>query len=118
MYRLPRDVDVSFLLGRKLIQICVNRQQTIFRFDENVSIMVESPVTIRDADNHVHCYEDNTAIDKYVLSLLDADVISAVPQESGELTIIFDKGQELRLVDDSEKYESYRISWRNGVITV
>jgi hypothetical protein len=41
MYGLKKDTDLSFLNGRELVQAAVGLYQTIFRFDEDVTISAE-----------------------------------------------------------------------------
>jgi hypothetical protein len=41
MYGLKKEMDLSFLNGRELIQIAVGLYHISFRFDEDVAISVE-----------------------------------------------------------------------------
>lgn len=41
MYGFKSDIDLSFLNGRKLIQIAIGLYHVSFRFDEEVAVSVE-----------------------------------------------------------------------------
>jgi hypothetical protein len=40
MYRLPRETDLSFLLGAELLQVCVGMNEVILHFDREIRITV------------------------------------------------------------------------------
>lgn len=42
MYGLKKEIDLSFLTGRELIQVAIGRYHVSFRFDEDVAISVEA----------------------------------------------------------------------------
>jgi hypothetical protein len=42
MYRLKKEIDLSFLTGRELVQVAIGSFQVQFHFDEDVAVSVEA----------------------------------------------------------------------------
>ena len=120
MYRLPKNIDLSFLKGRELIQVAIGLYHISFRFDENVAISVEGE--FRYFDGEVECVWRHDAGSPQVaartVSLLGATIEDSEGRENGTLTLIFSNGQRLTFLDSSEHYESYDITRPGHTIVV
>lgn len=46
MYGLKKEIDLSFLTGRELIQVAIGSFQVQFHFDEDVALSVEGDFAI------------------------------------------------------------------------
>ncbi len=117
MYRLPENIDLSFLLQKELEQICFGLHQVIFNFNGNISISVESKMRCVTETSQV-------LIDRYsaeaslLCSLLGYSIIQTKGQEDGTLSLIFSNNIILNIYDDNLSYESYIIRNESKTIIV
>ena len=118
MYGLPSTLDLSFLCGKTLLQICVGGADLILNFDGDVSITVTSSVGWTNAQKAHDVYEDFSKAVSVVATLLNKPVVSSRGNPSGTLTLEFLGGVTLELYDDSKQYESYVIKHGSDVIVV
>lgn len=118
MYGLPEDIDLNFLMGKRLIQICISTHQIIMRFDDDITISVESAIKLFDDKGDVHLYEDNRSINQDLLMLLENSISDVISNKTGTLILHFDNGNKVELNDDSAKYESYQIVGDGQTIVV
>lgn len=120
MYGLKKDVDLSFLTGRELIQVAVGVYQTVFRFDEDVAISVEGEFRYFDGQAEWTWRPEPgcSLIAARTVALLGATVESFETNANGTLALTFSNGYRLTLADSSRKYESYQITRPGETIVV
>lgn len=119
MYGLPPNVDLGFLKGKRLIQICVGANDLILRFDEDgVSIVITSLIGIHVRSNIYKRYSDFRESASSVVKFLDDSVTGVHGEPDGTLTVEFRGGGKFRVYDDSEHFESYVIHNKEKVIVV
>jgi hypothetical protein len=118
MYGLNKDVDVSFLLNRELIQLCIGLYQAILRFDDAVDITL-------DCEFHLNPgLEVGTAKDPARMRFLDLASLLGSPVSEvrnpgdGTLCLQFSNGSTLEIVDSNPNHESFTITTRNQLIVV
>ena len=120
MYGLKTDIDLSFLNGRELIQLCTGLYQTIFKFDEEVAISVE--VEFRYFNGHDESIwrpePGSSALAARTASLLGTTIENFESDESGSLILTFSNGQRLTILDSSKEYQSYDITRPGETIVV
>jgi hypothetical protein len=75
------------------------------------SIMVEGRWEVRDAEGHnVDQVQEHATREAYrVHRLLSRDVVSSTVDAPRSFALLLDSGDELRVFDDSERYESFAI---------
>ncbi len=111
MYGVPADLDLSFLHGTVLIQVCLGQHQVQFHFHPTGSIFVEGGWELRDAAGEwmdgttegverPRCRSDR---------LLGGRVAGSEVSAPRWFALRFDGGEVLRVFDDSEQYESFQI---------
>lgn len=116
MYGLKPDVDLSFFLGKELIQVAVGPYDVQFHFHESVSLSVQNRIehisegveTEWDGD------ENKPLAAASLLGLIGSSVTSVQGDSDGTLTLRFSNGDLLRVFDDNEHYESYQINPSDG----
>jgi hypothetical protein len=120
MYGLKKDIDLSFLNGREVIQVAIGVYQTQFGFDEDVTIYVHSQFSYFDGrDEWIWKPEGGAAqIAARTLSLLGTTIQSFEGQENGTLSLVFSNGQRLTIFDNSTEYESYDITRPGSTVVV
>ena len=120
MYGLKKELDLSFLAGRELIQLAIGVYQVQFGFDEDVRISVESEFRYFDGQAEWIWRPEPRAssIAARAVALLGATIESFGSNIDGTLTLAFSNQHRLTILDSSKEYESYDISRPGQTITV
>jgi hypothetical protein len=119
MYGLPSDVDLSFLVGAEVIQVCIGSQQAqIHFFPEGVSIFVETDMTFRSPAGRVSRYESVPESAPSLVTLLHDVVKQARAETPRILRLEFSSGAVLHIEDTSEHDESFQIKHGDLLIVV
>ncbi len=118
MYGLPPDMDLDFLCGCELIQICVGANECILNFHPDLSILITSQIGYLNSGGEykrfIH-FPDAVAS----ISVLLGQQISAVTgHPDGTLRLFFASNARLDLFDDSKQFESYVIKGKGQLIVV
>jgi hypothetical protein len=118
MYGLPQSTDLSFLVGRKSIQVCIGLHEAILNSDGGTSIRLECEFYLRDkaeiADNTtVPCAKKTDLV-----RLLGTHTVGVTNRGAGELAVAFSNGAILTLVDSNPGHESYQITHLSETIVV
>ncbi len=104
MYGLKKEIDLSFLTGRELIQLAIGVYQVQFGFDEDVRISVESEFRYFDGQAEwIWRLEPGS-------SSIGATIESFGSNIDGTLTLAFSNQHRLTILDSSKEYESYDIT--------
>jgi len=118
MHGLKKDVDLSFLTGREVVQVAIGMYQVIFAFDEDVSISVEGAFTYSDRARETVWKPTSPDAAASAVVLLGTKVEQAKGEENGTLTLTFSNGGCLTIPDSSREYESYQITRPGETIVV
>jgi hypothetical protein len=111
MYGVPADLDLAFLQGAELIQVCLGCHQVQFRFHPIGVISVEGSWELLDAaGDRIDRSHDSMDRPPYQFHrLLGRSVVSTEVSAPDWFALRFDGGDVLRVFDDSEQYESFQI---------
>jgi hypothetical protein len=118
MYGLPADVDLTFLTGAMLTQVCVGQNEVILNFDNDSSIMIAGDVRLLPPDQLQQELQEAPAIGAAVVVLLGRTLQSAQGDATGTTTLQWDDGSTLDLRDSWPDWESYTISHSGTTIVV
>src|SRR4051794_32153714 len=115
MYGVPADLDLAFLHGAVLVQVCLGQYQVQFHFHPTGSISVEGGWDLHDATGaRLDGRHDGPDRPPYQLHrLLGRRVVASEVSAPESCALRFEGGEVLRLYDDSPQYESFQI---DGVI--
>ncbi|HWA94406.1 MAG TPA: DUF6188 family protein [Terracidiphilus sp.] len=120
MYGLNEDVDLEFLDGRELIQLCVGVHQLIFNFDELVTISVEGKFSYFDSDHEAVLQptpQTSTSIAR-TAALLGSSIKKYTSAADGTLILEFSNQHRLTLFDSDPRFEAYTIKSPGRTIVV
>lgn len=109
MNGLSANVDLTPLSGVRVIQLCFGENELQLRFDTGARAVVESVVVYRDAaalELRTSKYSEAAAV---LCRMLGQQVLSAARETDGGLYLRFENGDELRILNDSAKYESFQL---------
>ena len=120
MYGLKKEVDLSFLRGRELIQVATGSFQVQFRFDEDVAVSVEAECRYFDGQQEWVWKQEPSSphVAARTVALLGASIRSFDSSENGTLVLTFSNGHRLTVVDSFKEYESYDITRPGHTIIV
>jgi hypothetical protein len=109
MYGLPDDIDLSFLEGATLLQVCLGENEVILRFDPDLSITIESTFRARTPARQGALFRDPRSAAAVLVELISDVITKAHGRTDGTLRLSFSRGGVLEIYDDSKQYESYQI---------
>ena len=120
MHGLKKEIDLSFLNGRELIQLAVGLYHAIFKFDEDVAISVEGEFRYFDGQAEWIWRPEpgSSLVAARTVALLSATIESLESNPNGTLALTFSNGQRLTFADSSREYESYQITRPGETIVV
>ena len=120
MYGLKAEIDLSFLVGRELIQVAIGVYQVQFGFDEDVRISVESEFRYFDgrAEWIWRPEPGSSFIAARAVALLGATIETFRSNTDGTLILAFSNEHRLTILDSSKEYESYDITRPGQTIIV
>jgi len=120
MWGLKKEIDLSFLTGRELIQVAIGSFQVQFHFDESVAVSVEAEFRYFDGlQEWVWQQEPSSSlIASRTVGILGASIMSFESSENGTLALTFSNGHRLTIVDSFKEHESYDITRPGHTIIV
>jgi hypothetical protein len=119
MYGLPKNIDLSFLVGKTIIQVCVGFNEIILNLDEgHISICIQSACACHSEDGSTLQIEAYPVSASTICGLLGKPITQAQGEENGTLTIKFLGGSVFTVYDDDKQYESYQIKHGDKLIVV
>jgi hypothetical protein len=120
MYGLRKEIDLSFLTGRELIQVAIGSFQVQFHFDEDVTVSVEAEFRYFDGQDEWIWQQEPSSpqIAARTVAMLGASITSFETNENGTLALTFSNGHRLTILDSFKEYESYDITRPGQTIIV
>lgn len=118
MFGLRADVDLTFLVGRTLEQVCFGLHDLILNFDAQTSILITSCIEIGSKSGELRRHTDFRDGAPGLLLFVDDVVTKANGSSDGTLTLDFGGGGSLIIYDDSRQFESYVIKAGQRTIVV
>jgi len=110
VYRLGKDVDLSFMLGAELEQISIGLHQIIFNFDSSLSISVVGLLELICKEDTLSWDDGFRDADLSLTGLLGLKIKNVEILSEVLLSITFNKDDYvLKLHDSSDEYESFQI---------
>jgi hypothetical protein len=120
MYGLKKEIDLSFLVGRELIQVAIGLYQVQFHFDEDIAVSVEAEFRYFDGQNEWIWRQEPSShqIAARTLTMVGASITGLERNENGTLALMFSNGHRLTVLDSFKEYESYDITRPDRTIIV
>lgn len=112
MYRLSKEVDLSFLHGVTVLQVCIGANELIVNCDRGVRLTLLSEIAVRPPGGAVGIYSETASAAMPLVRLLHDVVVEALATDVGGLMLKFASGASLEAFDTSDQYESFWI--QNG----
>lgn len=112
MYRIPKELDLSPVVGEFTTQICVGQFDVQFSFGD-VRFGVTSPVDLFRDEKLIGHWEEGRWPDAAFYEIMNTEIKRCRIMTDRQILIEFANGIEMRLVDDSDQFECIQI-WFKG----
>lgn len=113
MYRIPKELDLSPIIGSFSTQLRVGQFDLQFSFG-SVSFMIQSPITLKRHDEVIGIWEEGRWPDFAFYDIMNVCVSRYAIPDDTRVIIYFENGIEMHLIDSSVQYESMIISTNDG----
>jgi hypothetical protein len=110
MYRIPKDLDLSPVVGEFTTQVRVGQFDVQFTFGR-VNFAVQSPVHLFRGGKQVARWEEGKWPEPGFFDLMNSKVTRCEAISDRVIVFEFENGLEMRLADSSDQYESMQISF-------
>lgn len=118
MNGIPRDVDLTFLENKLLMQICVGWNELILNFESEISLTIHSSLEYQAAGENAKFYDTPRDSVQSLICSLNQKSVNVRWTMDGSLTIIFENDNIMTIYDHEKFYESYTISNGTDIIVV
>jgi hypothetical protein len=108
MYRIPKELDLSPVVGQFTTQIGVGQFDIQFTFG-TVGFAVTSPVDLFRGRQVIGHWEEGKWPDPAFYDIMNTEVNSCEVKTDRLIILRFANGIEMHLVDDSDQYECMHI---------
>jgi hypothetical protein len=110
MFGIPEDLDLTFLHGRELVQVCLELYQVQFHFHPEGTVAVEGEWELLDVDGALlDRSKPPPRTEPFQLHLLLGQRVAESQIGPRWIALRFVNGELLRVFDNSTKYESFSI---------
>ena len=113
MYRIPKELDLSSVVGAFTTQIRVGQFDIQFTLGD-VSFAVTSPINLYRAGELIGRWTEGKWPDAVFYDVMNTDVTRCEIVSERLIVIAFANGIEMHLVDDSDQYESMQIHFKGN----
>jgi len=118
MHGIPANLDLRFLVGQVLTQVCLGEHQVILRFGDTISIYIGSGISHRTQRDETTKTTNYGLIAPTLAALLGSTIVRAARESDTVLSIAFSNGETLELHDDSKEYESIVITAGDQTVVI
>ncbi len=106
-------IDIKFIVGIKLFQICFGLFQVKLNFDKEIIIEIGDSVEYHKNDGSIEDWNCKNGKNPIALSsLLELSVKKAFVDHNDNLRLEFENGESLIIKADKDGYESYIIYYK------
>jgi hypothetical protein len=110
MYRIPKELDLSPVVGEFTTQVRVGQFDLQFTFGR-VNFAVQSPVHLFRGGKQVARWEEGKWPERGFFDVMNSKVTRCEVVGDRLIVFEFENGLEMRLEDSSDQYESMQISF-------
>jgi hypothetical protein len=111
MYRIPKELDLSSVIGEFTTQVRVGQFDLQFTFGD-VNFAVTSPVNLFRSGELIGHWEEGKWPEPAFYEILNTKITRCETKSDRLIEIAFSNGIEIHLVDDSDQYECMHISFK------
>ena len=109
MYRIPKELDLSPVVGEFTTQIHIGQYDIQLTFGK-VSFAIQSPIHLFKDGGLFGKWEEGAWPDAAFYEIMNTKIISCEIKSDSLIVLTFENGIEMNLEDNSDQYESMQIS--------
>ena len=113
MYRIPKELDLSPVIGQFTTQIRVSQFGLQFTFGD-VDFCITSPVNLYRGGQLIGHWEEGKWPDAAFYDIMNTEITRCETVTDRLIVIAFANGIEMHLVDDSDQYECMQIYFKDN----
>jgi len=117
MYRIPKELDLSPVVGTVTTQLRVGQFDLQFTFGD-VTFLITSSVNLHRAGKVIAHWEGGKWPDPSFYEIMNTDVIRCEVVNDSLIVIEFENGIVMHLVDEDDGYEAMEIRFKGNPIPV
>ncbi len=120
MYGLEIGTDVDALNGCTIESITISPHQVQLHLDSsrNIGVSVEGSFAVAGAGEDLVIHDSPPAAAQVLAARIGAEVVSALVESPGALTLRLGDGSTIEIYDSEDRYESYQINIGEQLIIV
>jgi len=116
MYRIPKELDLSPVVGEFTTQLRVGQFDLQFTFGP-VNFAVQSPVNLFREKKSIGHWEEGKWPEPAFYEIMNVDVKRCEIVNDRLIVFEFENGVEMHLEDSSDQYESMQITFESDPLT-
>ena len=109
MYRIPKELDISFATGQSTSQLCIGQNDFQFGLGD-VHFAVQSPIKLTKAGKEIGAWSEGRWPDPSFYDVMNVEVTNIDVPNDRQIVICLENGIHMHLLDDSDQYECMTIS--------
>lgn len=113
MYGIPKDLDLSPVVGEFATQVMVGQFDLQFTFGD-VNFAIQSPVNLFRGGTLIAHWEEGQWPDPGFYEIMNTEVVRCRVVNDRRIVIEFTNGIEMHLEDSSDQYESMQIGFKGN----
>lgn len=117
MYNL-KNIDLGFLIGESIIQICFGKYITQFYFGENINISSGDEIIISYMNKKLIISPEKEIVEIPIKQLIGKIITNVEVEGNKNLILHLNDGIMLSFMCTNDSSESYSINYELGVIVV
>lgn len=114
MYRVPADLDLSSTVGDSITQIAVGQFDLQFTLG-GTHFMATSLVTLHRGGDQVAAWTEGKWPEPSFYDLMNTPAVTCEVEDDRTIAFRFENGLDMRLIDDSDEFESIHIRNDEGL---
>ena len=109
MYRIPKELNLSPIVGEFTTQLCVGQFDLQFSFGD-LRFGITSPVNLFRDGKLIGHWEEGKWPDPAFYDIMNIEITRCETKSDRLTVIVFANGLEMHLADDSDQYECMQIN--------
>jgi hypothetical protein len=109
MYKLPKDFDVSFLIGRELESVCFAQYQVNLNFTDGVRVQIEGRFKLFGDADLLEQVDEFPISHSALPRIIGQKVTAANVTADSDLELVLNGENRLFVIENNGPYESFRI---------
>ena len=111
MYNIKSGTDLSFMLGKRLQQVCFGLHDVILNFLPTMHISVFNQMKLESKGENTYLWESgDRSITSFPIQLiLEREIVGVSIEQQNNIKILFEGSFELMLIDNFSATESVNI---------